>query len=168
MHRFARVLLAFMFMALLAPATVFAKDELFDFKGTAKSLESMTGQGKWSVVMFWAHDCHACNKEAHQYVDFHNKHKNTDAEVIGVSLDGKKHKTEANEFISRHKLNFTNLIGEPYDVAGIFEDLTGMDWVGTPSFLIYNPKGELRAQQVGAVPTDLIEQFMAKEAVAAK
>ena len=156
----------FLLLFLLLPATGFSKDELADFKGSPKTLESMTGQGKWSIVMFWAHDCHACNKEAHQYVAFNDKHKNTDAEVIGISMDGKKHKKDAEAFISRHKLNFTNLIGEPYDVAGIFEDLTGADWVGTPTFLIYNPKGELRAQQVGAVPTDLIEEFMAKESVA--
>jgi len=149
----------------LFPFVAFSKEELSDFNGTPKTLESLTGQGKWSVVMFWAHDCHVCNEEAHEYVNFHKRHKNVDAEVIGVSLDGKAKRKQAEKFISRHKLNFTNLIGEPNDVAGVFEDLTGVDWVGTPTFLIYNPKGELRAQQVGAVPVDLIESFMKKESV---
>lgn len=148
---------------LLIPVSGFAKDELMDFSDVPMTLDSMTGKGKWSIVMFWAYDCHVCNKEAHQYVDFHKKHKDIDAEVIGISLDGSKHKKDAEAFIARHKLNFHNMIGEPYDVAGIFEDLTGADWIGTPTFLIFNPKGELKAQQVGAVPTDLIEQFMAKE-----
>jgi len=164
--------IAFMLQTLIAltfliiPVSGFAeslKAELTDFNGKAQTLESVTGKGKWSIVMFWAHDCHVCNKEAHSYVDFHQKHNQTDAEVIGVSLDGKTNKKQAVEFVKRHKLNFTNLIGEPDDVAGIFEDLTGADWVGTPTFLIYNPKGEIRAQQVGAVPVDLIESFIAKE-----
>lgn len=158
-----RKLTLLLLAVLLLPLAAHAKDELTDFRGVPKTLESMTGHGKWSIVMFWAHDCHVCNKEAHQYVEFHEKHKDKDAEVIGISLDGKKYKKEAEEFIKRHKLNFVNLIGEPYNVAGIFEDLTGADWMGTPTFLIYNPKGELRAQQVGAVPTNLIESFMAKE-----
>lgn len=155
-----------LFVAILFLAithNVFAKDELADFSGKPQTLESMTGQGKWSIVMFWAYDCHVCNKEVHEYVAFHEKHKNIDAEVIGVSLDGKKNKKQAEDFIARHKLNFINLIGEPYDVAGVFEDLTGADWVGTPTFLIYGPEGELKAQQVGAVLVDLIEAFMKKE-----
>ena len=158
-----RKLILLLFALLLLPLLSYAKDDLTDFNGVPKTLESMVEHGKWSIVMFWAHDCHVCNKEAHQYVEFHEKHKAKDAEVIGISLDGKKYKKEAEEFIKRHKLNFVNLIGEPYNVAGIFEDLTGADWMGTPTFLIYNPKGGLRAQQVGAVPTNLIESFMAKE-----
>jgi len=150
-------------LLLLISFSSFAKDELSDFNGSPVSLDSLTGNGKWSIVMFWAYDCHVCNDEAHEYVAFHKKHKNNDAEVIGVSLDGKANKKAAEDFILRHKLNFTNLIGEPDDVAGIFKDLTGGDWVGTPTFLIYNPKGEIRAQQVGAVPVALIESFMLKE-----
>jgi len=158
-----RKLWAVLVILMLIPVSTFAKDELFDFAGKAQTLDAMTGKGKWSIVMFWAHDCHVCNQEAHEYVKFHEKHKDTDAEVIGISLDGNGNKNQAESFIARHKLNFSNFIGEPYTVAGIFEDLTGADWVGTPTFLIYNPKGEILAQQVGAVPVSLIETFMAKQ-----
>jgi len=150
---------------LLIPSLAHSKDELRDFNGVANSLDNLTGKGKWSIVMFWAHDCHVCNEEAHEYVAFHEKHAAKDAEVIGISLDGTKYSKQARSFVKRHQLNFTNLIGEPHDVAGIFEDLTGEDWVGTPTFLVYNPKGEILAQQVGAVPVNLIEAFMAKQSL---
>jgi len=46
-------------------------------------------------------------------------------------------------------------------VMGYFQLLTGSRWVGTPTFLVFGPDGELMAKQAGAVPTDLIEQFIA-------
>lgn len=140
-----------------------AKDKLYDFTGQLHQLNEYTGKGKWTVVMIWAHDCHNCNDEAHQYVAFHKKHKDSDAEVIGISLDGLNKQKKAEAFVSRHNLNFDNLIGEPIEVAGIYEDLTGVEFFGTPTFLIYNPVGELRAQQAGAVPATIIEQFIKKE-----
>lgn len=156
-----KIMIALFLFAL--PMTLLAKDKLYDFSGQLHQLDEYTGKGKWTVVMIWAHDCHSCNDEAHQYVAFHKKHQNSDAKVLGISLDGKKNQKKAEAFINRHKLNFDNLIGEPMEVAGIYEELTDIEFFGTPTFLIYNPKGELRAQQAGAVPTELIEQFMAKE-----
>jgi hypothetical protein len=47
-------------------------------------------------------------------------------------------------------------------VADWFTSLTGARWIGTPTFLIYAPDGELKAQQVGAVPTPIIEDFIKK------
>jgi hypothetical protein len=44
---------------------------------------------------------------------------------------------------------------------GWYTSVTGRQWVGTPTFLVYDPEGTLRAQQAGAVPTELIEQFIA-------
>ena len=110
-----------------------------DFKGKSQVFENYLGKGKWLVVMMWASDCHICNREAHQYVDFHMIHSDTDATVLGISLDGENHKNEALGFIKKHS--------------------------GTPTFLIYSPKGELKAAQAGAVPTELIEDFIKKNSI---
>lgn len=133
------------------------------FDGSIHSLNEYTGQGKWTVVMLWASDCHACNAEAKQYVKFHKAHKEKDASILGISLDGETKKAEANKFIERHGVTFPNLIEEPGKVENLYASLTGQPWIGTPSFLIYSPTGELRAAQVGAVPTHIIESFIAKE-----
>lgn len=140
-----------------------AVSALYDLKGEPSSIDSFSGEGKWLVVMFWASDCHVCNMEAHQYVDFHFTHSDTDATVLGVSLDGMANKVAAEGFIKKHKINFPNLIGEPEAVANLFFELTGVSWRGTPTFLIYSPKGKLMVQQIGAVPTELIENFMASQ-----
>ena len=143
-------------------SNAFALQFLKDFQGNIKSLEDYTGNGKWTVVMMWAHDCHVCNLEAANYVAFHKKHKDKDAQMVGISMDGPSMKQEAKEFISRHELNFDNLYGQPDAIATSFQQLTGVQWFGTPTFLVFSPKGELVAQQVGAVPTDIIEDFIAK------
>lgn len=132
--------------------------------GSIHTLNEFTGQGKWTVVMLWASDCHVCNAEAKSYDKFHRAHINKDATILGVSLDGAVKKGEAEKFIQRHDVHFPNLIGEPATVEQMYTQLTGQAWVGTPSFLIYGPNGELRAAQAGAVPTQIIESFMMKEA----
>ncbi|MFK5913688.1 MAG: TlpA disulfide reductase family protein [Woeseiaceae bacterium] len=136
-----------------------------DFKGKPQTLENYTGKGKWLIVMMWASDCHICNREAHEYVDFHLIHSDTDATVLGISLDGEEKKKEAEKFIKKHMVDFPNLIAEPETVSQLYQELTGEFFAGTPSFLIFSPKGELKAAQAGAVPTKLIEDFIAKSAV---
>ena len=141
---------------------------LQDFNGQAKAISDYSGKGKWLVVMIWASDCHICNKEAHTYVDFHFAHSDDNARVLGITVDGQAKKADALKFIERHKVNFPSLIGEPADVANLFSELTGTHFVGTPAFLFYDPAGELRAQQVGAVPPELIENFIKQQTTASK
>lgn len=147
---------------LLTPWLVMAQSPLQDFSGKPHSIDEYIGKGKWTVVMIWASDCRVCNHEVHNYIDFHFVHSDRDATVLGISIDGRAGKADAKAFIKRHQVNFPNLIGEPEAVADWFTGLTGARWIGTPTFLIYAPDGELKAQQVGAVPTPIIEDFIQK------
>ncbi len=135
---------------------------LTDFKNTPRTIKEFTGNGKWLLVMFWASDCHICNREAHQYVDFHFTHSDKDATVLGISVDGKAKFKDAQAFIKKHNIDFPNLIGEPEVVTAIYSQYSNSRWVGTPSFLLFNPQGEVLAAQVGAVPPDVIEDFIEK------
>jgi peroxiredoxin len=136
-----------------------------DFNGNPQVLENYTGKGKWLIVMMWASDCHICNREAHQYVDFHMIHSDTDATVLGISLDGASRKKEAEKFIAKHSVDFPNLIAEPEFVSNFYRQVTGQFFAGTPTFLIYSPDGELKVTQAGAVPTALIEDFIKKNSI---
>ena len=139
---------------------------LVDLDGHPRDLDEFTGQGKWTVVMFWASDCPVCNAEAHEYVLFHDQHQETQAGVLGITLDGEVGRARALQFIERHMVDFPNLIGEPGAVAGLYTQLTGEPWLGTPSFLVFAPDGRLRARQVGAVPAKRIEAFIERESAA--
>ena len=130
------------------------------------ALTGHVGGGQWLVVMLWASDCVACNREAHQYVDFHEFNQDGDARVLGISLDG-DNQAAAQAFIDKHAVSFPNLIADFPSGARWFADLTGKPFLGTPGFLVFDPQGELRAQQIGAVPAAVIEQFIAASSAAA-
>jgi peroxiredoxin len=128
--------------------------------GTTEAVLDHHQPGKWLVLMIWASDCGVCNKEAHQYVAFHEKHQASTAVVLGLTTDGVAKKKEADAFVARHQVNFNNLIGEWQEVATFYQELTDSDWIGTPSFLIFSRDGNLAVKQVGAVPAELIEQYI--------
>jgi peroxiredoxin len=133
--------------------------ELKDFSGKPQSLsEYTTSPDLWTVVIFWKSDCHACNVEAEQYIQFHENNKQT--RMLGISMDGQQGIEEARAFIKRHAVTYPNLIGEFVEVAQMYESLTGGEWIGTPTILVYDPLGTLQAAQPGAVPVELIEEFI--------
>lgn len=152
----------------LAPLAIgsAAAAELRDLEGKARDLDEFRGKGKWTLVMFWASDCHVCNAEILDYVTFHDAHHEKDATVVGISMDGQAKLAEARDFVERHLVDFPNLIGEPQQVAAFFTRLTGgrQPWLGTPSFLLYRPSGELVGWQVGAVPAVTIEKYISDQA----
>ena len=145
------------FMA-LASARALAAD-LPRFTGEIEELRPYMAADRWLVVKLWASDCIICNREAQQYVDFHEFNAEHRAAILGISLDG-DNQAAAHGFIGKHGIPYPNLIAG-YQAAGRwYEQMSGHPFRGTPSFLLFDPSGTLRAQQVGAVPTELIEQFI--------
>jgi len=152
----------------LALAAQAAPEVFTDFDGKPRSIESYAGGGKWLVVMIWASDCRVCNQEAGSYARFHQAHKDRDATLLGVSIDGQDKKADAEAFIQRHELPFPNLLGEPQTSMLYYTMKTGAPFTGTPTILLYGPDGQLQAAQAGAVPPEVIEDFMANNAPPAK
>ena len=150
-------------MGCLAMTVQAAGDSPFtDFADQPRTIESFAGDGKWLVVMIWAHDCHVCNIEAESYAHFHETHKDKDARMLGISMDGQAKRAEAEAFIERHDLPFPNLIGDPGATMRHFMQVTGTSFRGTPTILLYDPDGTLTAAQAGAVPPESIEKFIAR------
>ncbi|HEY5789571.1 MAG TPA: TlpA disulfide reductase family protein [Gammaproteobacteria bacterium] len=146
---------------LLCGAGLAGATTLQDFAGMPHALDEYTGKGQWTFVKIWASDCGVCNSKAHAYVDFHARHKDSDARMLGISLDGPQGLDAARAFVRRHALNYPNLLVDWEGGSALYYQLTGAPLTGTPAFLLYAPDGRLLAQQVGAVPTELLERFMA-------
>lgn len=134
--------------------------ELKDLDSNTRRVDEFLVEGKWLIVVIWASDCHVCNREAAKYVALHNKRKDKDASVLGISIDGWENILDAEAFVDRHKLTFPNLIGAVERVDAVYRHYTGSSLTGTPTFLIFSPKGEAVASQAGAVPVDIIEMFI--------
>jgi thiol-disulfide isomerase/thioredoxin len=58
---------------------------LQDLDGKTHTLSEY--RGKWVVVNFWATTCPPCIKEMPELSDFHNRHKDHDAVVLGVNFE---------------------------------------------------------------------------------
>jgi peroxiredoxin len=147
-------------LLLWLPLATFAAPDLVlkTVDGEQRNVSEYIGKGKWTVVAIWAHNCHICNEEMPAMTFFHDAHKDKDAIVLGVSIDGWDKRRKAKRFIDTHALNFPNLIAEPrQDVIGKFG---GGEFYGTPTFYVYSPEGELLARQIGPISAEDIEKFM--------
>jgi peroxiredoxin len=127
---------------------------LKDMNGRDRNVNEFIGQGKWTVVAVWESNCAICNQEIHQMSSFHDVHKNKDAIVLGISIDGKSRKQQALAFVKDHGLDFTNLLAELPQM----QQFGGGPLMGTPTYYIYSPKGKLLAYQVGPVTQEQVEQ----------
>lgn len=127
--------------------------------GKTRNVSEFIGHGKWTVVVVWAHDCHICSMEIHEMTDFHQAHQSTDAIVLGVTIDGIDQANEARKFVNKHKLPFVNLIAEPRQ--DVLLKFGGGQFVGTPTYYVYNPKGEIVGRNVGPVTRQEVETFLA-------
>ena len=134
---------------------------LRDLDGRARNVNEFVGHGKWTVVVVWAHDCSICSREIGEMTALHVAHRDKDAIVLGITLDGSRHLKEARAFVKRHKLPFVNLITEPsYEVLVKFG---AGEFVGTPTYYIYNPKGVIVGQNIGPVSRKQVEAFIASD-----
>lgn len=156
-------------VALLALLPAFAspappEEALYDFEGRPHELEEYLGKGKWLVVTVWASDCAICEREIPELVAFHNAHRDKDATVLGVSVDGPARKQEALAFIQRHQVSFPNLLDPGRAFKVIYLRATGRPWFGgTPMNLVYAPDGRLAARRIGPFAKAEIETFIEKE-----
>lgn len=129
-----------------------------DVNGKSHNVNQYIGKGKWTVVVFWAYNCHICNAEIGQMTFFQDDHSENDANVLGISMDGYNKVAKSREFIDVHELNFPNFLIKLE--ASEFAKFGGGRFVGTPTFYLYNPAGELLAKNVGPISPEEIESFI--------
>ena len=157
------------FMAMLvllaaATSTVRADSDLVDF-----SLPDVNDQvhrlsdhrGKWVVINFWATWCGPCMVEIPELMRFHERHKDDDAIVIGVNFE-EIEIPDLVKFIDEMDINY--LVVRAGDAPILpFEPLKGL-----PSTFFVDPDGAYVASHVGPVTAAAIEDFLAREALAAQ
>ena len=154
-RRFRGLMLLAVFLPVLAMAAG-PTLKLPDPEGKMHSVGDYLGQGKWTVVAVWSVDCPICKKDIFHMAFFHDEHKNRDATVLGISIDGSGETKRVREFIRNQSLGFPNLIGTP-DTP---EQISKRSFVGTPTYFIFNPKGEFLAQIVGPATQSQMEGYI--------
>lgn len=157
--------LAMMMAALLiGPGIVQASMEIQELDGNIVRLDERVGGGKWLLVMLWATDCHICKQQKPEISRFHDKHKDTVAEVLGIALDGMGAVDKIKSYLDDHNPSFPNYVGDIAIVASHYLVLTEESLRGTPTYLLFNPDGELVGNNPGPLSVESLEQFIAKKA----
>lgn len=132
---------------------------LHDLQGRERNVNEFIGHAKWTVVVTWSHDCHICDREIDEMAAFHAAHHEQQAMVLGVTLDGAEYLKEARAFVKRHKLPFVNLVTEPSQE--VMMKFGAGKFVGTPTYYIYDPQGEIVGQNIGPLTRAEVEEFIA-------
>ena len=128
--------------------------------GETVPLSSYFDPGKWTMVMMWTTYCGTCSSQNPSVSAFHDKHKNIDAKVIGMSLDGFAEVEKVRAYIQSKPMTFDSSIIEVDALQTAYKALTEEAFTGTPTYLMFNPKGDLIAHVPGTLDMAAVEQFM--------
>ncbi len=153
-----KIVSIFSFCSLFFVSSVFAF-ELERFNGSQTNLDDQMGKDKWTLVMFWAHDCGICRTEFPLISDFHDSRD--DVDVIGISIDGDGKKSLAQDFLESTKPSFPTFITSLTLASGNYNILTQEQFRGTPTFLLFSPDGELIGNNPGKLSISALEKFIA-------
>jgi len=126
------------------------------------------GQEKWTVLEIWSYDCPACRKTMHHLSDFDAIAEDYNARVVGVSLDGKQKRKEAQAFVNNQALEFTNLLANVQEVEQFIHQYAPQAPLGTPTVMLFSPKAEFAGIIVGPVTMDELITYFDKQKEAEK
>lgn len=160
---FLKILTLAFSVALLSANPAHAGMELHELDGKVVDLDDYRGNGKWLLVMLWSTSCHICEMQKPDISDFHSRHKDTDAEVLGIALDGMEGIEAVKKNMQEHKTSFPSLVGNIMIVASHYQGMTEESLRGTPTYLLFDPQGELVGNNPGPLRTEAIEAFMERK-----
>jgi thiol-disulfide isomerase/thioredoxin len=122
-----------------------------DLEGNAHPLEQY--RGKWVVVNYWATWCPPCLEEIPDLVDFHDRHKEREAVVVGVNYEDIG-SAQLAAFLNRLLVSYPVLRADP------FEDSPLGPIPGLPTTFIIDPDGHAVARQVGPITGEQLEAYI--------
>lgn len=120
------------------------------------------GDGQWTLVMLWASDCLICRHQEPLISAFHEQHRDDDARVIGIALDGREGLNAVNEYLAAQPASFPNYVGEFPIIAINYQQMTAEPLRGTPTYLLFDRQGSLRGSNPGPLTVAALENFIAR------
>ncbi len=116
--------------------------------------------GKWTLVMIWTTYCGVCAVQYPIISALHNERHDEDLKVIGISVDGYRYAEQVRAYIAKRPPSFGSVIGEAAEIVPGFNETTGEEFKGTPTYLLFDPQGRISAQTVGPIKTEAIDRFI--------
>lgn len=128
--------------------------------GKQHSLNEYIGKGQWVVVNVWATACPYCRRELFDLASFHDRHSNTDAMVLGLTLDldsfGIPDKTYVANFAATYLIDYPLLL-----VSGeVASKAIGIPITTVPRTFFYNPEGKIVYEFTGELNEQMLEDVI--------
>lgn len=142
--------------AVMSTEVVAATERTIDF--TLQDLDGNTHtlsayRGKWVVVNFWATTCPPCIREMPELSDFHNRHKDRDAVVLGLNFE---------DIRASWMRRFLDSVEVSYPILpwGTSPSTPFGPVIALPTTFIVSPDGSSVARYTGAVTAADIEAYI--------
>lgn len=128
--------------------------------GKQHTLNEYIGKGKWVVVNVWATACPYCRRELFDLASFHDRHSETDAIVVGLTLDLESFGIPEKEYLANFAATY--LIDYPLLLVSgeIASKAIGKPIITVPMTFFYNPKGEMVYQLTGELNEKILEDMI--------
>ena len=125
-----------------------------DRNGNNINLKKTCASNKYTVLMFWASHCQHCMAELPGFANWYNNNKNSDLEIIAVSLDGNKKNWE--NAIDNNNFNWINICQ-----FKVYKSPVCLDFKikKTPTMFVLNKKMEIVAKPRS---TSQLQSFLLK------
>lgn len=144
--------------SLLLLAFTTSAPAITDMDNNPSNIGTFVGKGKWAVAEIWASDCRMCQLSIQHIVSFKASHPEVD--IIGISVDGEAGRGNAQTFIDEHQLSFPNLLSHKDEIDQYLFSSMAKNFIGTPTFLFYDPQGKLVTVQARALTDKELGKFI--------
>lgn len=153
----AGIILSVLFVT--SPAYAF---QLQSLQSDRVNLNDYVGDGRWTLVMFWSTDCIPCEEQKPMIESFHQQHRDIDARVVGIALDGMENYAGIKELVDHHNPSYPNLVVFTDVFHRQYKELTGKDFRATPTYLLFSPDGKLSGSRAGKIERAMLESVVSQ------
>jgi len=127
---------------------------------------------QWLLVKLWSIDCSICRAQVPVISALHQdrtninqadeKQKAYQLSVLGISIDAETRQSEIANYLQKNQPTYPNVIAENIAIAQWFGSLAQEPFRGTPTYLLFDPYGDLAAIQTSILKPDSLDKFISR------
>ncbi len=151
------IALAMLIVCSQVAASDAASIRLKSLANTDVLLSSNIQAGKLTLVMIWATNCPPCEEQKPMIQKFHTDHHTTKAQVVGVVIDGFKVLDEVHRLIEKEQPTYFNYVAEPSTFLTDFRMVTGKEFTGAPTYILFDDQGNTLAVAIGPITQEQLD-----------
>ncbi len=119
--------------------------------GTTVDLKDYVGNGKITVLSFWATWCSPCQRELDAYMEVYPEWKEMGVDIVAITTDNSRSLPKVRRIIETKGWKFTMLADSKSNISNV------LGFQSIPQTYLVNQKGEIVYSHAGYLPGDECE-----------